>query len=146
MGLGVAHDTAFAHPLAAHFKLRLHQQHRFGLGATSQELLHGLQHARKGDKREIGHRQIGLRIIWAVEILWREVAQVGALPQHHPGVLAQAPSGLAVAHINSIDAAGPVLQQAIAEATGGDAGIEAAAPLHLHWQPLQGCRQLLSAP
>ena len=85
---------------------------------TSQQPLHRLQHAGEGNKREIGHRQIGLRITRAIEILWREVAQVGALPQHHSGVLAQAPSGLAITHINAIDAAGTVLQQAIAEATG----------------------------
>ena len=73
------------------------------------------------------------------------MAQVGAFPQHHPFVGSQAPGRLAIAHINAINTGSAVLQQAIGEAAGGDAAIQADAPLHQHRESLQA-RQKFFTP
>ena len=74
------------------------------------------------------------------------MAQVGALPQHQARIAAQAPGGLPVAHIDAIDALCAVLEQAIAEAPGGDAAIEADPAPHLQGEGGQGLQQLLPTP
>ena len=124
MGGGIAHNTALAHPGAAHLKLGLNQQQRLAT-ARRQQGAQGRQDQAQGNEREVGHRQVGPGVLRAVEVAWSEVAQVGALAQDEARIGAQAPGGLAVAHINAIDPAGAVLQQAIAEAARGDAAIEA---------------------
>ena len=144
MGAWVTHDAPFADPLAPDLELGFDQQHRFrphGLQQASQRR----QHPRQRDERHIGHGQIRPAIVRPVEIGRQQVTQIGALTQHHARVGAEAPGGLAVAHIDAVDALGPVLQQAVAEATGGDAAIEADPPLHPDRQGLQCCQQLLAA-
>ena len=72
------------------------------------------------------------------------MAQVGAFPQHHPFVGSQAPGRLAIAHINAINTGSAMLQQAIGEAAGGDAAIQADAPLHRHRESLQARQQFFA--
>ena len=74
------------------------------------------------------------------------MTQVGALLEHYPRITAQAPGRLAVAHINSVNAAGPVLKQTIAEAASGDAAIKANAPLHGDGEGLKCPHQLFATP
>ena len=145
MGDGIAHNAALTHPGAAHFELGLNQQQ--GLAAArGQEGPQGRQHQSQGNKGQIGHGQVGPRVLRAVEVVRSEVAQVGALAQHQARISAQAPGGLAVTHINAIDAASAVLKQAIAKAARGDAAIEADPPRNPDRQGLKGGHQLLTTP
>ena len=72
------------------------------------------------------------------------MAQVGAFPQYNSCVGSQAPGRLAIAHINAINTGCAVLQQAIGEAAGGDAAIQADAPLHQYRESLQARQQFFA--
>ena len=128
MGARVTDHAALAHPGGSHLELGFHQQHR--LRRAHQQAPQRRQHPRQRDERHIGHGQIGPWVLGAIKVGGFQVAQVGAFPQHHAGICAQRPGRLAVAHIDAVDQRRPVLEQAVAEATGGDAPIQAGAALH----------------
>ena len=73
------------------------------------------------------------------------MAEVGALPQRHPPIAAQAPGRLAVAHIHAIHAGSAPLQQAIGETAGGDPPIHADPPGDGNRECVQRGFQLLAA-
>ena len=144
MGVWIAHHPALTHPGLTHLELGFHQHHQLRHGLGRQQSLEGWQHQAKGNERHIRHGQIGPWISFAVEISCHQMAQVGALLQHHTPIAAQAPGRLAIAHINAIDPLGTVLQQAIGKAAGGNSPIDAHPTAHLQGEGLKGRQELFA--
>ncbi len=115
---GVAHDAARADILAVEFKLRLDQDQIFRGGSGRGH--HGGEHLGRGDKRNIQSHQVrGLGNLSGAKI------SGVFLELNYARVLLHAPGHLLGRHVDRIDAARTMLQQAVGEAAGGGADIEA---------------------
>ncbi len=75
-----------------------------------------------------------------------EPGRVGPLHAHHASVLSQRLRQLSSAHVESIDTARAALQEAVGEAPGGGAHIEADASGRVDPEGVQRAGQLLPSP
>jgi len=150
MGLRIAHNPSFADPLTSHLELRLDQHDGFTTGGLRPIRHHqgtqGGQDQSQRDERHIGHRKRRPWIALLVELLCRQTPEIGAFAQHHPLIRAQTPGRLPIAHVDAIHPAGPVLEKAIGEATGGNSTIQADPVRHRDRERLQSTQQFLPAP
>jgi len=144
MGFRVANDAALADVSASGFKLRLDEDNRLSERGRGGE--NGLQQQGYGDKRNV-HDEKGelLAALSDRERAGGEKPGVGALKQADAGVGAELHGDLSEAGIDSSDVSGAVLEQAISEAAGGGADIEAIAPGNSYEPVLQGSGQLEAA-
>ena len=117
--LGVADDAAFGDVFAAEFELRFDQADHAAV------LIQYREHRRKdiGERNEgqIHHREMH----FFADVLRRHEAGVELFFDDHAWVVAQFPDQLVGADIHGMDAGGAALQQAVGEATGGSADIDA---------------------
>ena len=104
----VAHHALLAHAILARLKLRLDEAEYLAAIGLEQRP-DGREHQLEGNKRNIHHREIQR----LAQLLGGDIADVGALHGHHPGIVADFPGQLAIAHINGKDLPGALLQQAV---------------------------------
>ena len=135
---GVADDAA-ADPLAAELELRLdHRQH---LAAGRQAARDRGQDLGQGDEGDVDGRQRGRE----GQVGGQQLAGVEALDHGHPRVFAQAHVDLAVGDVDRGDPRRAALQQAVGEAAGRGADVEAVAPGDVDPERLQRVLQLGAA-
>ena len=116
----VPDDAVLAHILPPGLELGLDEAEHL-TPILLQQVLDGGQDNTKGDEADVDDTQIqGL-----TDVLGGHIADVGALHDHDPGIVADLPVQLAVAHIDGKDLCRTLLEQAIGEAAGGAAGIGA---------------------
>mmetsp|Transcript_33214 Transcript_33214/g.81625 ORF Transcript_33214/g.81625 Transcript_33214/m.81625 type:complete len:259 (+) Transcript_33214:230-1006(+) len=132
--LGIAHHTLGTHLIPRRFELRLDEHHQ--LPPRAHRRRHRRQHLEHGDERQV---QCG-----DVHGLWQrlQVAQVGALHHHHPGVHAHALRHLAVPHVDAVHARRAVLQHAVREPPSGEPRVQRHLALHADAELLQRLLQL----
>ena len=120
-----AHDAAFSDVLAAGLKLRLDEQDKLALpgglrrGERGED---GGQDERGGDEGDV-HGDQANRL--GGERVRLEQAGVGALHEGDAGVAAERVGDLAVAGVDGKDAGRAVLEEAVGEASGGGADVQA---------------------
>src|SRR5579864_6118104 len=118
------HDASTADISAVELKLRLDQDQVLRLGTG------GCGHSRKylgdGNERNIqGHEACGLR-----NLLRPKIARI-RLDLRDTSILLQTPRNLLRRHVDCVNAARAMSQQAIGEASGGRSYIEADFPVHV---------------
>ena len=118
---GIAHHAALADPAAAELELRLdHRQHpRLGTEQVGQRP----QDLGEGDEADVDRDELGLQA--GGQLRGAQLARVEALEHGHPRVVAQAPVELAAADIDGDHRARAAAQQAVAEASGRGADVDA---------------------
>jgi hypothetical protein len=114
-------DDAPADPLAAELELRL--DHRQQLAAGREAAGDGRQDLGQRDEGDVDRRQAG----GEGQVGGRELAGVEPLDHGHARILAHAQVDLAVGDVDRGDPGGAALQQAVGEAAGGGADVEAVA-------------------
>ncbi len=135
--LGVADDTALAHPGAARFELRFHQEQVIGgVGTAAPQ---GRGHRHEGDEGEIGSHDVD-----RAPMSSGPSPRTFALEHGDARVVAERPRQLAAAHVDRDDRGGARLEQAIGEATRRGTGVEGAAPVRIDREPLERGGQLLT--
>ena len=136
----VPYDAAGTDVVAACLELGLHQQHCVGArGEAGQDRRDGQA---QGDEAEVCHQEAAgfgqeARI---------PGAEVHLLHGHYAGIAAQLPVELVGAHVHGVDPGGPPLQQAIREAAGAGASVEADSAGGIDAPKIQGPGQLQPTP
>src|SRR5206468_3420281 len=136
----VPDDSTLAHGLAPHLELGLHQ--RDDLTARREHAEHRGQDLLQRDERDVDDRERRL----LAEDPRVERPRVGLLHDHHAGVLAQLGVELAHPDVHGVHAGGAALEQAVGEAAGRGAHVEADPAGHLHLEGVEGVGELLAAP
>jgi hypothetical protein len=114
----VRDDPALADEIAAHFELRLEQDHRLR-HRSAQGQWRG-QHLGDRDEADIGDQQVdAFRDDRAIQF-----PRVLALKAHHPRVAPQARMQLVMPHIDGVNPRGTALQQHLRKPAGGGTDIE----------------------
>ena len=108
----VPHHALLAHLFAARLELGLNQAD--GLAAGGQQLPDGGQNQGQGDKGDVHREELQL----LGDLLPGEIPGVGALQVDHPGVVAQVPGQLAVAHVHGVDFPRALLEHAVGKTAG----------------------------
>ncbi len=132
---GVADDPP-ADPLTAELELRL--DHRQSLAARRQAGGHGGQDLGERDEGDVDRRQAGRE----GKRRRGELTCVEALDHGHPRVLAERVGDLAVGDVDGRDAGGAALEQAVGEAAGRGADVEAVAARDLDRERLERVLEL----
>jgi 8-oxo-dGTP diphosphatase len=88
----------------------------------------------------------GREIERRLEAVGREVADVGALEAHDPGVGGEPASQLSEADVDRVHAADVPLQEAVGEASGGGSGVECAGAGHVEPEAVERRLELLAPP
>ena len=141
--LGVAHNAAPAHKLAASLELRLDQHHRLGERAGGGK--DGRQQQRGRNKRHIHGHDRGSGSVGIEQCARLQQTRVAALHQPYTLVLAQLHGDLSKAGIDGRDARRAVLQKAVGKAAGRSAHVECPAAGHVDLPELERAFQLESA-
>ena len=123
-------------------KLKLRLNQLGGPSAAFQPAQAGREHERQGNEGNVGHDNVHrLR-----NQLRRRGTQVHAFQADDPGVVPQALMELGMAHVHSVHARRPVLEQAVGKAPGGGPRIQADHAGHIQVKGLNGRQQLIGPP
>ena len=134
--LGRAHHPSLADPLRAELELRLDQRQQLAPGRHAGR--ERRQHLGERDERDVGGHQAGLeRQLGGVE-----VAGVAALDHLDPRVVAQAPVELAAGDVERDHPRRAALEQAVGEAAGRSADVEAVAARRVDAERVERVREL----
>src|ERR1051326_3305611 len=133
------HDAAFADLAFPHLELWLVGYNHATLGAQNRRGRR--QNQGYGNEADVKRCQIHE----FADVLESQISRVHAFVYHDARIVAQLPIELARAHVHRMHARRPALQQAICEATGGTANVQAHAPGHLDVEFVQRRRQLDAA-
>ena len=129
------HDASTADISAVELKLRLDQDQVLRLGTSG--CGHSGKHLGDGNERNIhGHKAGGLR-----NLLRPKIACI-RLDLRDTSILLQAPRNLLRRHVDCVNAARAMSQQAIGEASGGRSYIEADFPVHVDSEIFECALQL----
>ena len=138
-------DHALGHLPGCELELRLDHRHEVGrrLGGGG----HAAQEPRQGDERDVGHHQRNrLGQVDRVIRLRVQACRVRPLHGDDAGVRPQQVRQLTTSHIQSIDAASAPFQEAVCEATGRGANVQADATGDVDPERVQRAGQFLPSP
>ena len=112
------------------------------MAAVLQQAVQGRQDQLQGDEAHVHGGEVQL----VRHLLVGEIPGVGPLQAHHPGVAAELPGQLAVAHVHGVDLLRAVLQHTVGEAAGGGADVGADGAVQVDGEGGHGLLQLQPAP
>ena len=138
--LRVANDSSFADLAFPHFELGLYQDNHFARPASKMRQRPRQNHG-DGDEADIANRQVDGSPMSAR----RQIARVHAFVHDHARIVAQFPVELAGADVDGVHARGAALQQAIGEAAGRGADVEADFARHVDAEMIERRFQLQAA-